>query len=171
MKLQIYEQEPLYAVNQDYVKTYMAFRENIPKPSDEDKHLRHIFRFYIARALFQHGEHTIYVLPHVSVGTKSFRIDVLTGSPNKYYAALCEPESITPATEEILNVLKDCDNVEVFIVHSQFSDPTALTSRFQSQLQNKKFRLIAVVPPPFDDAYEYDIWMFELTFREQFSGE
>lgn len=154
-----------------HTKTYTAFRSDILKPPDEDMHLRHIFRFYMARALYNRGEETIYILPHVLLGEHSFVVDVLAAGPEKFIAAICEPGSITPETEALLELLKEADNTETIILHSQFGNPGNVPERFREQLASKKFRLLAVVPPPFDDAYEYDIWMFELTFRDLFSGE
>jgi hypothetical protein len=151
-------------------ETYMIFRGAIPKPATEDAHLRHILRFYIVRALLKRGEKDIYVLPSFALGEKTLRVDVATGTPGRYTLALCEPASVTPETEDILEALKDAEGIEVIIVHSQYGQPGNVMEKFKSQLESKKFHLLAVVPPPFDDVYEYDIWMFETTFRNLFEG-
>jgi hypothetical protein len=151
-------------------ESYMAFRTAIPKPSSEEAHLRHILRFYIARALQKRAEQDIHILPAVTVGDKTFTVDVAAGAPGRHILAICEPASVTPATEEILDALKDVDGVEVIVVHSQYAKPGSVQEKFSRQIESKKFSILAVVPPPFDDVYEYDIWMFETTFRNIFQG-
>ena len=150
--------------------TYVAFRNAIPKPPNEETHLRHILRFYMARAMQKRGEQDVYILPEISVGDRSIRIDVVAGSPGKYTLSVCEPESVTPETESILDLLKNVEGIDVIIVHSQYGQPGNVMTRFKDQLTSKKFHLLTVVPPPFDDVYEYDIWMFETTFRNMFEG-
>ncbi len=157
-------------VNPGQTETYMAFRSAIPKPANEEAHLRHILRFYMTRAMQKRGEQDIYVLPQLSIEEKSVRVDVVAGLPGKYTLSFCEPESVTPKTEEILELLKDVDGIDVVIVHSQYGQPGNIMTRFRNQLETRKFHLLAVVPPPFDDVYEYDIWMFETTFRNLFEG-
>jgi hypothetical protein len=149
-------------------ETYVAFRTAVPKPSGESAHLRHILRFYMARALLKRGEQEVYVLPSLQVGDKALKVDVAAGVPGKYTVTICEPGSVTPETEDLLDALKDVDGVDAIIVHSQYGKPGNVMTRFKSQLESKKFHLLAVVPPPFDDVYEYDIWMFETTFRNLF---
>ena len=162
--------EGLTKVMPGQTETYMAFRSAIPKPADEDAHLRHILRFYLVRAMQKKGEQDVYVLPEINLGGETIRVDVAAGSPGKYTLSICEPESVTPETEAILEKLKDVEGVEVVIVHSQYGQPGNVMAAFKEQLESKKFHLLAVVPPPFDDVYEYDIWMFETTFRNLFEG-
>ena len=157
-------------VSTSQTETYMTFRGAVPKPSGEDAHLRHILRFYMARAMQKRGEQEVYILPQLDMGGESLRVDVAAGSAGKYTLSICEPESVTPETEGILESLKDVDGVDVFIVHSQYGQPGNVMTKFKDQLASKKFHLLAVVPPPFDDVYEYDIWMFETTFRNLFEG-
>ena len=157
-------------VSTSQTETYVAFRGAIPKPSSEEAHLRHILRFYMARAMQKRGEQEVYILPLLDMAGKSLRVDVAAGSAGKYTLSICEPESVTPETEGILELLKDVDGVDVFIVHSQYGQPGDVMTKFKDQLASKKFHLLAVVPPPFDDVYEYDIWMFETTFRNLFEG-
>ena len=157
-------------VSTSQTETYMAFRTAIPKPSAEDAHLRHILRFYMARAMQKRGEQDVYILPQISLAEKEFRVDVAAGSASHYTLSICEPDSVTSETEEILDLLKDADGLDVYIVHSQYGKPGNVMTRFKDQLEAKKFHLLAVVPPPFDDVYEYDIWMFETTFRNLFEG-
>jgi ABC-type branched-subunit amino acid transport system substrate-binding protein len=109
-------------------------------------------------------------LPQLNLADKTIRVDVAAGSPGKYTFSICEPDSVTPETEEILDILKDEDGIEVIVVHSQYGKPGTVMTQFKDQLESKKFQLLAVVPPPFDDVYEYDIWMFETTFRNLFEG-
>ncbi|MCK6582263.1 MAG: hypothetical protein L6Q49_04095 [Anaerolineales bacterium] len=157
-------------VNPGQTETYMAFRSAIPKPSNEEAHLRHILRFYMTRAMQKRGEQDIYVLPQLNVAGKTVRVDVAAGSAGKYTLSICEPESVTPETEDILDLLKDVEGVDAVVVHSQYGKPGNVMDKFKDQLASKKFHLLAVVPPPFDDVYEYDIWMFETTFRNLFEG-
>lgn len=157
-------------VSPGQTETYMAFRSAIPKPANEEAHLRHILRFYMTRAMQKRGEQDIYVLPQLSIEEKTIRVDVAAGSVGKYTLSICEPESVTPETEDALDLLKDVDGIDVVIVHSQYGQPGNIMTRFRNQLETRKFHLLAVVPPPFDDVYEYDIWMFETTFRNLFEG-
>ncbi len=157
-------------VSPGQTETYMAFRSAIPKPANEEAHLRHILRFYMTRAMQKRGEQDIYVLPQLSIEEKTIRVDVAAGSVGKYTLSICEPESVTPETEDALDLLKDVDGIDVVIVHSQYGQPGNIMTRFRTQLETRKFHLLAVVPPPFDDVYEYDIWMFETTFRNLFEG-
>jgi hypothetical protein len=151
-------------------ETYVGFRTAVPKPSAEMAHLRHILRFYIARAMLKRGEQEVFVLPTVNVAGKSIRVDVAAGRPGKYSLAICEPGSVTPETEDLLELLRDVDGIDVIVVHSQYGKPGSVLTRFKPELESKKFHLLAVVPPPFDDVYEYDIWMFETTFRNLFEA-
>ena len=158
-------------VQPDKVETYVIFRESIPKPPHEEEHLRHILRFYIARAMLKQEINDIFVLPEVKVGEQSLQVDLLGIKGGKTRLALCEPESITEETEDLLDKLKDVEDVEVVIVHSQYGKPGNVESKFASQIEQGIFKVMAVVPPPFDDTYEYDIWMFDLTFRDLFAGD
>jgi hypothetical protein len=162
--------EALKNITQRQTETYMAFRSAIPKPTSEDAHLRHILRFYIVRAMLKRGEENVYVLPKLTLADKTIQVDVAAGGPGKYTLSICEPGSVTPETESILDILRDVEDVEVVIVHSQYGQPGNVMTKFKDQLESKKFHLLAVVPPPFDDVYEYDIWMFETTFRNLFEG-
>lgn len=157
-------------VNPGQTETYVIFRGVIPKPADEESHLRHILRFYMVRAMQKRGEQEVYVLPALNFGDKSIRVDVAAKSSGKYTLSICEPDSVTAETEAILDIFKDVEDVDVIIVHSQYGQPGNVMTRFKEQIESKKFHLLAVVPPPFDDVYEYDIWMFETTFRNLFEG-
>ena len=157
-------------VSASQTETYTAFRYAVPKPSSEDAHLRHILRFYMARAMLKRGEQDVYILPAVSINGLPVRVDAAAGAGEKYTLSICEPGSVTAETEAILEILKNVDGVDVFIVHSQYGQPGNVMTAFKDQLESKKFHLLAVVPPPFDDVYEYDIWMFETTFRNLFEG-
>ena len=153
------------------MESYLAFRMSKQKPTSEDVHLRHIFRFYLARAMSKMDYEPIYILPSVHVGEEDLRMDVAALHDEKLIVAICEPEHITAETEEVLEKLKDEENIQVLVLHSQYGKPGKVAEKFADQIASKKFRILAVVPPPFDDAYEYDIWMFETTFRELFSRE
>lgn len=150
--------------------TYVNFRTTIPKPPGEDAHLRHILRFYVARALIKRGADEAYVLPEVSVDDEPVFIDVLAKTGDNLVAAICEPESVTPETEDTLAVLTKKAGIECVVIHSQFGDAGNLPQKFNDEIQANKIQIMAVVPPPFDDVYEYDIWMFETTFNQQYHG-
>ncbi len=152
-------------------ESYVMFRSVIPKPPSEDAHKRHILRFYITRSLLKQGEQNIFVYPEFQLGEDTIQVDVMAVSANKHVIAICEPASITTDTENILEKLKDIENIEVIVVHSQFGNSGNVATLFEPQIASKKFTILAVVPPPFDDVYEYDIWMFETTFRQVFSHD
>ncbi len=151
-------------------ETYVAFRTAVPKPSAETAHLRHILRFYVARAMLKRGAKEAYVLPALTVDGKPVNVDVASGEPGKYNLAICEPGSIKAETEATLETLSGVDGIDVVVVHSQYGKPGNVMTRFKPQLEAGKFHVLAVVPPPFDDVYEYDIWMFETTFRNLFEA-
>lgn len=153
------------------MESYLAFRMAKLKPTSEDVHLRHIFRFYLARAMSKMNYEPIFILPTVSIGGQDIKMDVAALNGDKVMLAICEPEHITPETEAVLELFKDEKDLQVLVLHSQYGKPGKVAEKFAEQIANKTFRILAVVPPPFDDAYEYDIWMFETTFRELFSRE
>ena len=158
-------------VDQSQIETYVDFRMNNPKPSSEDAHLRHILRFYIARAFIKTGAQDVYILPEFEVDGQKVTVDVMGIGEGKTMLAITEPESVTPETETILVSLKELPDVETVIVYSSYGEPGNVPEEYKEQIDSKQFRLMAVVPPPFDDVYEYDIWMFETTFRELYAGE
>ena len=155
----------------DQIESYIDYRAQIPKPPSEDTHLRHILRFYIARAFLKTGAEEVYILPEITVGDKVFNVDVIGFAGDKTLVAITEPESVTPETEKILEPLSGLSGVETFIVYSTYGEPGSVPEDYKGQIDSKQFRLMAVVPPPFDDVYEYDIWMFETTFRELYAEE
>jgi hypothetical protein len=113
----------------------------------------------------------IFILPEFQVGDNSLQVDLLGIKAGQVTLAICEPESITPETEDLLEQLKTLDGVDIVVVHSQYGKPGNVESKFAAEIENGKIRVLAVVPPPFDDTYEYDIWMFDLTFRDLFAGD
>lgn len=168
MELKINPSQPVHTVKSGDTESYMLFRSAIPKPTTEEKHLRHILRFYIARAMQKRAMQEIKVLPRLQVDGKEFTVDVMGSGESGRVLAICEPESVTAETEEILEALRAVEGIEVIVVHSRYGHPGKVMEKFKPELESKKFRLLAVVPPPFDDVYEYDIWMFETTFRDLF---
>jgi len=171
MSLKLEVLETPFVLQQGYAESYTKFRSAIPKPASEDKNLRHIFRFYVSRTLQKQGEPNIYILPRVKIGEKVYVVDIVSGTQDKYTLAICEPGQISSSTFDLLQDLKDVDNIRVLIIHSRYVDSSKVLSQFKEQIDSKKFRLLAVVPPPFDDVYEYDIWMFETTFRDILSED
>jgi hypothetical protein len=171
MSLKLEVVETPFILQPGCTESYAKFRSTIPKPTSEDKNLRHIFRFYVSRTLQKQEEQNIYVLPRVKIGEKTYVVDIVSGTQDKYTLAICEPGQISSSTFDLLNDLKDVDNVRVLLIHSRYVDSSKVLSQFKDQVDTKKFRLLAVVPPPFDDVYEYDIWMFETTFRDILSGD
>lgn len=167
MQLQLDAEQNLdRRVDLSKVETYVDFRTQLPKPTKEDTHLRHILRFYTARSFAKSGYENIYVLPDVSVDGQQVEIDVMaTGDEKRTMLAICEPDSITPETLDKLSLLKGVEETGVVIIYSRFGKDRNVVETFKPEFDAKKFRLVAVVPPPFDDVYEYDIWMFETTFR------
>lgn len=153
-------------VDPDTIENYVSFRSVIPKPSNEETHLRHILRFYLARSFNKMNIEDIYILPTIRVGNQEITIDVMGGKlPGKVYLAICESDSITEKTENYLELLKDVDECEIVVLHSQYGNQGNVPNKYKEQIESKKIKLMAIVPPPFDDVYEYDIWMFETTFR------
>lgn len=167
MQLQLdAEQNRDRQVDLSRVETYVDFRTQLPKPSKEDAHLRHILRFYTARSFAKGGYEHVYVLPAVSLDGQPVELDVVaTADGKRTMLAVCEPDSVTPETLEKLSRLTDVPEAGVVIIYSRYGKDRGVVEAFKPQFDAKQFRLVAVVPPPFDDVYEYDIWMFETTFR------
>lgn len=151
------------------VETYVSFNASHPRPVNEEVHLRHIFRLYVARALSKTGWEDIYVLPEAFVGDRLLAPDILGFKEGKYLAAFCDKDSATPETEAKLDMLRGEEDVKALVLHSQFGTPGEIPTRFADEIATGRLRLMAVVPPPFDDAYEYDVWIFETTFRDVFA--
>jgi hypothetical protein len=145
--------------------SYLAFRAVVPKPASEEAHLRHILRFYVARSLAKEGR-SVLILPVIAVGDRRLTVDVAAQRDGQVVLAICERAGVTPETMVALDVLKDAEDAETIIVHSRFASAGDVPAKYADQLAARTFRLMSVVPPPFDDVFEYDIWMFELTFRE-----
>lgn len=154
------------AVTPAQMQNYLAFRTVFPRPAQEDTHVRHIFRFYAARALAKAGYETVLIRPAVEVDGRRLDVDVAAARGGKTVVAVCEPGAVTAESVAKLDVLKDAGDAEVIILHSRHASAGAVPERFREQIASRKFRLMSVVPPPFDDVFEYDIWMFELTFKE-----
>lgn len=150
------------------IETYFSFNSTHPRPVSEEMHLRHIFRLYVVRALSKMDFAEVYVLPHATVDSLPLKIDVLAVKDGKYIVAFCDKESVTPDTEKQLELVCGQDNVTVLLLHSQFGNAGNVPDLFSAEIEEKKVRIMTVVPPPFDDAYEYDVWIFETTFRDVF---
>ena len=150
------------------METYFSFNASHPRPSSEEVHLRHIFRLYVTRALSKMDYREIYVLPRAEVGGNSLAPDVLAVKDGRYLVAFCDKEAVTPETEAKLEMLRGEEGVTALLLHSQFADAGNVPTNFADEIADKKVRIMAVVPPPFDDAYEYDVWIFETTFRDVF---
>lgn len=154
------------AISPAHLQSYLSFRTAFPKPVGEDAHVRHIFRFYVARTLAKEGYDGVLIRPAVEVGTQRLDVDVAAAKGDRRVLAICEPAAVTADTSARLAVLKDAERTEVIILYSRHANPGDVLHRFAEQVAARTFRLMSVVPPPFDDVFEYDIWMFELTFRE-----
>lgn len=150
------------------METYFSFNASHPRPVSEEVHLKHIFRLYVARALSKTGHEDIYVLPSVAVETQPLLADILAVKDGRALVAFCDKESVTPQTEQQMELLRGMENVTVLLLHSQFGEAGGVPQKFADEIAAKKVRIMAVVPPPFDDAYEYDVWIFETTFRDVF---
>ena len=146
-------------IKMERMDTYVNFRTIIRKPPSEDAHLRHILRFYVARALIKRGAEEAYVLPDVSVDEEPVAVDVLAKTDDKLVVAICEPESVSDESVAILEKLSKQEGVECVVIHSQFGDAGTLPEKLKNEVQSNKIQIMAVVPPPFDDVYEYDIWI------------
>ncbi len=146
--------------------SYVQFRMAMPRPSNEEVHVRHILRFYVARSFVKSGYKNVMILPTVDVDGQQLTVDVAGQKGDKYILAICEPGAVSKETLSKLDTLKDVDNAEVIILYSAHANAGDVPQRFKDQLTTRQFRLSSVVPPPFDDAMEYDIWMFEITFQE-----
>jgi len=151
--------------NLDFMETYVGFRNAVPKPTTEDAHIRHILRFYVARSLLKSGYERVYILPEIGIEGGSISVDVAAKKGDETVLAMVEPESVTPETVATLETLHNLPVSEIIVVHSQYGNSADVPDRFAEDLDAGRMRLMAVVPPPFDDVYEYDIWMFETTFR------
>jgi hypothetical protein len=149
-----------------YLKSYLEFQKISPNSSTES-HARNIMRYYVARAFDKNGFLDISVQTEfVDKNTGiSFLFDV-TAVDNYNYYALCFPGSLTEKDIAMLVLLTELENDKVILVFSNLISTESLRKKFSLYFENGLFQIKTMVLPPFDNLYEYDIWMFEAIFGD-----
>jgi hypothetical protein len=152
--------------NSSYLKSYLEFQKISPN-SPTESHARNIMRYYVARAFDKNG------FLDISVQTEfvdknaglSFLFDV-TAVDNYNYYALCFPGSLTEKDIAMLVLLTELEDDKVILVFSNLVSTESLRKKFNLYFENGLFQIKTMVLPPFNDLYEYDIWMFEAIFGD-----
>lgn len=151
-----------------YLRSYLEFQKISPN-SPTDSHAHNIMRYYVARAFDKNGFQDISVQTEfVDKNTGlSFLFDVAAVDNNNYnYYALCFPGSLTEKDIAVLELLADLEDGKVILVFSNLVSTESLRRKFKLYFENGLFQIKTMVLPPFNDLYEYDIWMFEAIFGD-----
>ena len=146
--------------------SYLAMRLAAPKPVAEDRHARHIQRFYACRGLRRAGYTEQFVLPTVTAGARTFHPDVVGRGPGGLEFAYCAADSLAQVPVDEIRELTAGDGPTVMVVAANVLDIDRLQETFRDEVARRRVSIRTMTLPPFDDVLEYDIWMFELTFQE-----
>ena len=146
--------------------SYLAMRLAVPKPVSEDRHARHIQRFYACRGLHRAGYTELFVLPGVTAGTRRFQPDVVGRRPGGLEFVYCAADSLAQVPVDEIRELTADDGPTVMVVAANVLDIDRLQEELRDEVARNRVSVRTMTLPPFDDVLEYDIWMFELTFQE-----
>ena len=146
--------------------SYHQFRQAVSKPIGEDRHARHIQRFYACRGLRKIGYPDIYVLPELTAGGDGLHPDVVGQRGQGATFVYCAATSLDEIPRGEVARLMDEAGPMVMLVVANVLDVDALSSELATYVSSGRLSIRTMTLPPFDDVLEYDIWMFELTFQE-----
>jgi hypothetical protein len=147
--------------------SYLTMRMTVPKPPAEERHARHIQRYYACRGLHKLGYTEIFVRPDVAAPSGPFHPDVVGRSDDRTLFVYCATYSLDELPrDEIQRLLAGPEQPLVMIIAANTLDIPALGREFADQSAAGQISVRVMTLPPFDDVLEYDIWMFELTFQE-----
>lgn len=150
--------------------SYQEFRRAVEKPPGEEHHARHIGRFYTCRGLRAVGYPEVYVLPDIEGPGWSLRPDALARRGGNLVLAYCAADSLDELPRADIRSALDMPGALIVLVVGNVLDLEALEREFHAELRSSRLQIRSFVRPPFDDVLEYDIWMFELAFKEVEAG-
>jgi hypothetical protein len=154
------------SVGEGDLASYMELRQAVPKPVSEDRHARHIQRFYACRGLRRAGYPELFILPEVTAAERRFRPDVVGRRGDGLEFVYCAAQSLEEIPLEEIRVLTAEAGPMVMLVVANVLDVDRLTDDLRDVVASGRVAIRTMTLPPFDDVLEYDIWMFELTFQE-----
>ena len=153
-------------VDEGDLGSYMEMRQAAPKPVDEERHARHIQRFYACRGLHRSGYHELFVLPTVTADGRAYHPDVVGRRGEGIVFVYCAATSLDEIPRDELAGLTIQAGPMVMLVVANVLDVDRLAEEYRDLVAAGRLSLRTMTLPPFDDVLEYDIWMFELTFQE-----
>jgi hypothetical protein len=153
-------------IGEDDLTSYMQLRLAVPKPVDEDRHARHIQRFYACRGLRRLGYPELFVLPLVTADGRTYHPDVVGRRGDGLEFVYCAAGSLDEIPLEEIRDLTAESGPMVMLVVANVLDVDRLSEDFRDLVGAGRVSIRTMTLPPFDDVLEYDIWMFELTFQE-----
>lgn len=146
--------------------SYVVMRQAAPKPPSEDRHVRHIQRFYACRGLRRSGYSELFVLPDVTDGERRYHPDVVGRRGEGLEFVYCAASTLDEIPRAEIRELTAEAGPMVMLVVANVLDVDRLQEEFADLVAASRLSIRTMTLPPFDDVLEYDIWMFELTFRE-----
>ena len=154
------------SLSESDLATYLEMRQAAPKPVAEERHARHIQRFYACRGLRRLGYTDLYVLPTVSSAGRTLHPDVVGRRGEDVLLVYCAARSLAEIPRDEINALTAEAGPALMFVVANVLDVDGLSSEFRDLVSRGRLSIRTMTLPPFDDVLEYDIWMFELTFQE-----
>jgi len=146
--------------------SYLDLRLAAPKPVDEDRHARHIQRFYACRGLRKLGYPHLFVLPEVSADGRVLHPDVVARRGEGAVFVYCAAHSLDEIPRDEIRLLTSEAGPMLMLVVANVLGVERLQDEFHDLVASGRMSIRTMTLPPFDDVLEYDIWMFELTFQE-----
>jgi hypothetical protein len=149
------------------LSSYLAMRMAAPKPPDEDRHARHIQRYYACRGLHKRGDPELYVRPAVTFPERCHAPEVVGRRGDALEVVHLATSSLDELPRaEIATLLADPAGPRLMLIVASVLDVRAVNEEFAAPIASGRLTVRVATLPPFDDVLDYDIWMFELTFQE-----
>lgn len=146
--------------------SYLLMRTVAPKPPDEDRHARHIQRFYACRGLRRLGYPELFVLPEVRADDTPLHPDVVARRGDGMVFVYCAALSLDEIPRDEIRLITAEAGPMLMLVVANVLDVDRMSEEFRDLVSSGRMSIRTMTLPPFDDVLEYDIWMFELTFQE-----
>jgi hypothetical protein len=154
------------ALSEEDLGSYLEMRLRAPKPPAEERHAKHIQRFYACRGLRRSGYQELYVLPEVAADGEAFHPDVAGRRGEGLIFVYCAAHSLDEIPRSEIRALTGNAGPMLMLVVANVLDVDVLQQEFADLVGSGRLSIRTMTLPPFDDVLEYDIWMFELTFQE-----
>ncbi len=147
--------------------SYTQMRACVEKPPGEERHFRHIQRYYACRGLRKVGYPEVLVLPAVTRDDGvAYHPDVVARRGEGLVFAYCAAGSLAELPrEEIARLTSEAGPVVLLVVAGTLDVP-ALQREYHDLVEAGRVSIRTMPLPPFEQVLEYDIWMFELAFQD-----